>query len=59
MDNNVHPFQTMQLVDALINANKKFYMLIVPNGNHDYFPDNEYLFHGIFHYFVEHLMDIA
>ena len=49
----------MQLVDALIRANKKFDMLIVPNGNHDYFPDNEYLLHRIFDYFVEHLKDTA
>ncbi len=56
MDDNVHPFLTMQLVDALIKANKKFDMLIVPNANHDYFPDNEYLMHRIFDYFVEHLI---
>ncbi len=59
MDDNVHPFLTMQLVDALIKANKKFDMLIVPNGNHDYFPDNEYLIYRIFDYFVEHLKGTA
>jgi dipeptidyl aminopeptidase/acylaminoacyl peptidase len=55
MDDNVHPSQTMQLVDALIKANKEFDMLIVPNANHDDFPENEYLLHKIFDYFVENL----
>ena len=55
MDDNVHPSQTMQLVDAFIKANKKFDMLIVPNANHDDFPENEYLLHKIFDYFVENL----
>ena len=30
MDNNVHPANTMRLVDALIKANKRFDMLIMP-----------------------------
>ena len=55
MDDNVHPSQTMQLVDALIKANKKFDMLIVPNANHYYFSDNEYVLHRVFNYFVENL----
>ena len=55
MDDNVHPSQTMQLVDALIKANKKFDILIVPNGNHYYFSDNEYVLHRVFDYFVENL----
>jgi dipeptidyl-peptidase-4 len=56
MDDNVHPFLTMQLADALIKANKKFDMLILPNRNHDDFPDDDYLIHRIFDYFEEHLI---
>ncbi len=55
MDDNVNPSQTMRLVDALIKANKKFDMLIVPNGSHEQVPDIEYLEHRIFDYFVENL----
>jgi dipeptidyl aminopeptidase/acylaminoacyl peptidase len=34
MDDNVHPALTMQVVDALIKADKDFELLIVPNANH-------------------------
>ena len=34
MDSNVLPSQTLQLVDALIRANKDFELLIVPNAGH-------------------------
>jgi len=34
MDYNVHPALTMQLVDALIKANREFEMLLVPGEDH-------------------------
>jgi dipeptidyl aminopeptidase/acylaminoacyl peptidase len=34
MDDNVHPALTMQVVDALIKADKDFELLIVPGANH-------------------------
>lgn len=34
LDDNVHPALTMQVVDALIKADKDFELLIVPNANH-------------------------
>jgi dipeptidyl aminopeptidase/acylaminoacyl peptidase len=37
MDDNVHPSLTMQLVDALIAANKDFDLLIIPFTNHSLF----------------------
>jgi dipeptidyl-peptidase-4 len=34
MDDNVHVAMTMQVVDALIAANRDFDLLILPNRNH-------------------------
>lgn len=34
LDDNVHPAQTMQVVDALIAANKDFDFLLLPGENH-------------------------
>ena len=36
IDNNVHPANTMRLVDALIKANKRFDMLIIPGARHGF-----------------------
>ena len=34
MDDNVHPKQTIQVVDALIKANKRFDFLLLPDRGH-------------------------
>jgi dipeptidyl aminopeptidase/acylaminoacyl peptidase len=34
MDDNVHPALTLQLVDALIKADKDFEVLVLPNEDH-------------------------
>ena len=34
MDNNVDPASTMQVVNALIQANKDFELLVIPNALH-------------------------
>jgi dipeptidyl-peptidase 4 len=34
IDDNVHPVETMRFADALMNANKNFDMLFVPNTYH-------------------------
>lgn len=34
MDSNVDPAATLQVVNALIKANKKFELLFVPGGGH-------------------------
>jgi dipeptidyl-peptidase 4 len=34
IDNNVHPANTFRLVDALIKANKRFDMIIIPGSRH-------------------------
>ena len=36
MDNNVPPYNTLLVVDALIKANKDFDLLLLPNQRHGY-----------------------
>jgi dipeptidyl aminopeptidase/acylaminoacyl peptidase len=55
MDDNVHPFLTMQVVDALIKANKDFDMLIVPNAGHGVMMSG-YAQRRQWDYFVRHLL---
>ncbi len=54
MDDNVHPSMTIQLVNALVQQNKTFDMLVLPNRNHDYNYD-PYFIGRQFDYFVLHL----
>jgi dipeptidyl-peptidase 4 len=54
VDDNVNPCMTMQLVDAFINADKPFDLLIMPNRNHDLSYDPYYL-HRLFGYLEENL----
>lgn len=53
MDTNVHPTQTLRLVDALIKAGKDFDMLIVPDAGHGLPP---YTIKKRWDYFVRWLM---
>jgi dipeptidyl-peptidase 4 len=55
LDENVHPAHTLQLVDALIRANKHFDMLIVPNMSHGWAGHSNYLTRLRWDYFVRHL----
>jgi dipeptidyl-peptidase 4 len=43
IDNNVHPANTMRLVDALIKANKRFEMFILPGVRHSFNPMSDYV----------------
>lgn len=56
-DDNVHPQNTMQLVDALIAADKQFDMLLYPNRNHRIGGGNtsNHLFTAITNYIETHL----
>jgi dipeptidyl aminopeptidase/acylaminoacyl peptidase len=56
MDDNVHPALTMQLVQALIRANKDFDFLMLPNSNHSFAPNKEYFIRKRWDYFVRHLL---
>ena len=56
MDNNVHPAGTMRLVDALIKANKRFDMLILPGKRHGYGNYSGYFTQKTWEFFAEHLL---
>jgi len=56
IDNNVHPANTMRVVNALIKANKRFDMLVLPTQRHGFGDMNEYFFWRMADYFTEHLM---
>lgn len=56
-DDNVHPQNTMQLVEHLIAAGKQFDLMLYPNRNHRISGGNtsHHLYRMITHYFEEHL----
>jgi dipeptidyl aminopeptidase/acylaminoacyl peptidase len=56
MDNNVHPANTMRLVDALIKANKRFDMLILPGKAHGFGDFQPYFNRRVWEFFAEHLL---
>jgi dipeptidyl-peptidase 4 len=56
VDNNVHPANTIRLVNALIRANKRFDMLILPGQRHGFGDMTEYFFWRMADYFTENLM---
>ena len=55
IDNNVHPGNTMRVVEALIRAGKRFDMLMLPKQRHSFGDMNEYFYWRLFDYFSEHL----
>ncbi|GAA3571231.1 S9 family peptidase [Snuella lapsa] len=56
MDDNVPPYNTYLVVEALIKANKDFDLLIFPNQRHGYGADTYYMTRRRWDYFVKHLM---
>lgn len=56
IDNNVHPANTIRVVNALIRANKRFDMLILPGQRHGFGNMNEYFFWRMADYYCEWLM---
>ena len=55
IDNNVHPANTMRVVEALIMAGKRFDMLILPRQRHSFGDMDEYFYWKLVDYFSEHL----
>ncbi len=56
MDNNVPPYNTYLVVDALVKANKDFDLVIFPNARHGFGADSFYMMRKRWDYFVKHLM---
>jgi dipeptidyl-peptidase-4 len=57
IDNNVHPANTMRLVDALIKANKRFDLLIIPGARHGFGAAQPYFTQKMWDFFAEHLLN--
>jgi dipeptidyl aminopeptidase/acylaminoacyl peptidase len=56
IDNNVHPANTMRLADALIKANKRFELLIIPGARHGFGSAQPYFNQKMWDFFAEHLL---
>ncbi len=56
MDDNVPPSNTYLVIDALIEANKDFDLIIFPHARHGYGDDYYYMMRRRWDYFVENLM---
>ena len=55
LDSNVHPSQTLRLVDALVKADKRFDFLLIPNATH-FNPNTPFFIRRVWDYFYEHLI---
>jgi len=55
MDNNVHPANTIKVMNALIKAGKRYDFLLLPGSRHG-FNCNEYFFWRLADYFSRNLM---
>jgi dipeptidyl aminopeptidase/acylaminoacyl peptidase len=56
MDNNVHPAGTVRLVEALIKANKRFDLMLLPGKPHGFGDMQPYFTQMMAEYFAEHLL---
>jgi dipeptidyl-peptidase-4 len=56
IDNNVHPANTLRLVDALIKANKRFDMIVLPGQRHGYTTAGDYFAWIRADYFCKYLI---
>ena len=56
IDNNVHPANTTRVANALIKANKRFDLVVLPGQRHGYADMTEYFFWRMADYFTENLM---
>jgi dipeptidyl aminopeptidase/acylaminoacyl peptidase len=54
-DDNVPPYNTMLVVDALIRAGKDFDLLMIPNARHGYGAASNYMMRRRWDYFVKNL----
>ncbi len=56
LDDNVPPYNTLLVVDALIKANKDFDLLMLPNQRHGYGNASNYMTRRRWDYFVRYLL---
>lgn len=59
VDDNVPPYNTLLVVDALVKANKDFDLLALPNERHGYADDTPYMTRRRWDYFVRYLLEAA
>jgi dipeptidyl aminopeptidase/acylaminoacyl peptidase len=57
MDDNVPPYNTLLVVDALIKANKDFDLLLLPNQHHGYGAASLYMMRRRWDYFIRYLQN--
>ena len=56
LDDNVPPYNTLLVIDALIKANKDFDLLLLPNQRHGYGNASNYMTRRRWDYFVRYLL---
>lgn len=56
MDDNVPPYNTTLVAEALIKAGKDFDLLLFPNARHGYGQDSNYMMRRRWDYFVKNLL---
>ena len=56
IDNNVHPANTTRVANALIKANKRFDLMVLPGQRHGYADMVEYFFWGLADYYSKWLL---
>ncbi len=56
IDNNVSPANTIRVVNALIKANKRFDLMVLPGQRHGYGDMQEYFFWGLADYYSKWLI---
>ena len=56
IDNNVHPANTIRVVNELIKAGKRFELLIMPSQRHGFANYNEYFYWRMVDFFSLHLL---
>ncbi len=57
IDNNVSPANTIRVVNALVKANKRFDLMILPGQRHGYADMQEYFFWGLADYYSKWLLN--
>lgn len=57
IDNNVHPGNTFRVVDALIRANKRFELVVLPTQRHSFGNMDEYFYWRLVDHFRDYLIN--